>query len=94
MSEKKGAPRPTRGGSAAILRGLAVGALLSAPVAPVVAADGTKPATVTGTVAAAGDVCGDTGVSAVAIAFREQFRASFTPGVVAPADDPTDIICP
>ena len=106
MSDKTGAPKPLGGGSGAILRGLAVGALLSGPVvAPATAAGAEPPAVEASTVVDAvpvdeiapgdGDTCPKpTASAALVAAIREQFKASFTPGAVGPAESaPTDIIC-
>lgn len=95
MSEKTRAPRTTRGGSGAIIGGLAVGALLGTPVAASAAAAAEPPAIVTevGTTAArcqAPRVAADEPVTAI----REQFQTSFTAGAVTPArTDLMPIIC-
>jgi NAD(P)H-hydrate repair Nnr-like enzyme with NAD(P)H-hydrate dehydratase domain len=76
MSDKTGAPRPSRGGTGVILTGLAVGAILSTPVAA----------------SAAGPVEASSAGDTAATAIREQFQASFTPGVMAPTADVIAII--
>jgi hypothetical protein len=85
MSDTTDKPRSSRGGSAALAGGLAVTALLSAPVI----------ATTTPSAAGAVIACSAPAAAAdPATAIREQFRTSFTPGAVTPVGpDVTAIIC-
>jgi len=86
MSDKTGASRPSRGGSGVILTGLAVGAILSTPVAASAAAPVEAPA--------AGCLQSTVASETPVTAIREQFRKSFTAGAVAPpATDLAAIIC-
>ncbi|HEU5107508.1 MAG TPA: hypothetical protein VFT95_02935 [Micromonosporaceae bacterium] len=79
MSDKPRAPKPALSGPGAILGGLAVGAILGTPVAAVA---NECAAEVTST------------VTTTASSISEQFRDSFTAGVViAPVTDITLIIC-
>jgi hypothetical protein len=80
MSENNDAPKPSRGGSGVILSGLAVTALLGAPVAAAAVA-GAEP---TGHVEAVRACAPSRALPADAI--REQFRTSFTAGAVTAAD--------
>lgn len=89
MSDKTGAQKPSRGGSGVILSGLAVGAILGAPVAAEASAAVTEP-----TVPAA--VCRQPAAApdSAATAIREQFDGSFTAGAVKPPPiDLPAIIC-
>jgi len=89
MSDKTGASRPSRSGSGVLLTGLAVGALLGAPVA----ASAASPAEAASDSAA---TCMQPSVVTEnsATAIREQFRGSFSAGAVAPAaTDFGAIIC-
>ncbi|MEV4641210.1 hypothetical protein AB0J80_28100 [Actinoplanes sp. NPDC049548] len=88
MSEKTRAPRTTRGGSGAIIGGLAVGALLGTPVAASAAPAAEPPAVVIPCQPprAAAD--------ATVTAIHDQFEKSFTAGAVTPARmDLAPIIC-
>ncbi|MFI7602282.1 hypothetical protein [Actinoplanes sp. NPDC049681] len=95
MSEKTRAPRTTRGGSGAIIGGLAVGALLGTPVAASPAAAAEPPVIVTEAGATvsrcvAARVAADEQVTAI----REQFQTSFTAGAMTPVrTDLMPIIC-
>ncbi|OJF14434.1 hypothetical protein [Couchioplanes caeruleus] len=95
MSDKTGAPRSTRGGSGAIIGGLAVGALLGTPVAASAATAAEPPAIVTevGTTVRACQaprIAADESVTTI----REQFQLSFTAGAVTPVrTDLAPIIC-
>jgi len=68
MSDKTRAPRSTRSGSGAILSGLAVGAILGAPVAAA---------------ASAGAAELSPAVTEAASSISDQFRNSFTAGIVS-----------
>lgn len=94
MSDATGAPHSSRGGSRVLLSGLAVGAVLGAPIAAVAAggAEETTAAAVEHVVVPAG--CPADSPQTTAAAIREQFRASFTAGAVAPAStELTAVIC-
>jgi hypothetical protein len=85
MSDTTRNLRSSRSGSTAIVGGLAMTALLGAPVAATAAPATTPVITCQAPAAAADDP---------ATAIREQFRTSFTGGVVIPAGpDVTAIIC-
>lgn len=93
MSDKTRAPRTTRGGSGAIIGGLAVGALLGTPVAASAATAAEKPAVVADTATAMCQAPQNPAGEPVA-AIREQFQQSFTAGAVSPAGtDILPIIC-
>lgn len=106
MPDETGASKPLRAGPGAILRGLAVGALLSGPVVASTTTSGAEPAAVEATttvevstaveIAPGDDTCQKPGTSAAVVAaIREQFQASFTAGAVGPAESHlTDIVCP
>ncbi|MEV6599769.1 hypothetical protein AB0M36_23345 [Actinoplanes sp. NPDC051346] len=94
MSDKTGAPRSTRGGSGAIIGGLAIGALLGTPVAASAATAAEPPAVVeVGTPVSACHApraAADEPVTTI----REQFQMSFTAGAVTPVrTDLMPIIC-
>jgi hypothetical protein len=91
MSDKTRAPGTIRGGSGAIIGGLAVGALLGTPVAAAAATAAEPPAVVT-EVDTTTTLCQAADEPVVAI--REQFQKSFIAGVVSPAGtDVMPIIC-
>ena len=83
MSEETGTPKPARGGPGTVLGRVAVGVLLSTPVAALAATTGVEP------VAAAPEqvasVCGGPASHTAVSSIREQFQASFTAGAVSPA---------
>jgi hypothetical protein len=80
MSDRSGASR-------VILSGLAVGAILGAPAA----AAASPPSDPAG---AAATCPAPQAEQTTAASIREQFRASFTAGAVAPpVTDPTPVIC-
>ncbi|MCU7723830.1 hypothetical protein ODJ79_08905 [Actinoplanes sp. KI2] len=83
---------PSRGGPRVLLSGLAVGAVLGAPIAAGTAAGAEeKSAAAVERVAPAG-TCPANPITAATI--REQFRASFAAGKVAPpAAEITTVIC-
>jgi hypothetical protein len=85
MSKETGTPKSARGGPGTVLGRVAVGVLLSAPVAAVAATAGPAPA------APEQVAMGCPGPELSTI--REQFEASFTPGAVAPASKVQPIIC-
>lgn len=89
MSDKIGAPRPSRSGSGLILSGLAVGAILSTPVAAA-AVTGAAESVVAASACAQEAVASETSATDI----REQFGASFIAGAVTPpTTDHTAIIC-
>lgn len=104
MSNKSGEPNRSHG-SGAIIGRLAVGAILSAPVAAVAAVAGAGPATAAPAAAdAASSSCPKpdvraataptTDIAAAVAGIREQFQSAFTAGAVPPAqEDKAAIIC-
>lgn len=103
MSNKRGKPKPSHGSGAVIGR-LAVGAILSAPVAAVAAVAGAGPATAAPAAADAARSCPKPDVrtatapaadiAAAVAGIREQFQSAFTAGAVPPAqEDKAAIIC-
>jgi hypothetical protein len=85
----------SRGGPRVILSGLAVGAVLGAPIAAVTAAGAEEASAAAVERVVPADTCpgGDsTGTTAATV--RAQFRASFAAGKVAPpATELTTVIC-
>lgn len=87
MSEETRTTKPARGKPGTVLGRVAVGVLLSTPVAAV-ATTGVGPAVAAPEQVAVG--CPDPQLSSI----RAQFQASFTPGAVTPATkDIQPIIC-
>jgi hypothetical protein len=84
---------PSRGGSRVVLTGLAVGAVLGAPIGAT-AANAAEPSAAVVESVAAPPTCGPGGESATAASIREQFQKSFAPGAVkAPVAELTTVIC-
>lgn len=80
MTDKTESPRPSRGGSGAILGRLAVGALLSTPMAAAAVTATVEPVAA----AAPEATVTSTGMSAASVhSIRAQFDSSYTPGAVA-----------
>jgi hypothetical protein len=89
MNDKTDTPRPTRGGSGAILGRLAVGALLSTPLAAAAVTAAAEPAAAAATAPEATVTCASTSASVHSI--RAQFESSYTAGAVA-VPSTTDLI--
>jgi hypothetical protein len=87
LNDKTDTPRPTRGGSGAILGRLAVGALLSTPLAAAAVTAGAEPAAA----AAPEATITCAGTSASVHSIRAQFESSYTAGAVA-VPSTTDLI--
>lgn len=92
MSDKTGEARSTRGGPGRILGGLAATAMLGAPGVLAAAPAAAAPAAEQPAVSAKCSIRTEAG--SIGSSFRDQFRDSFTPGVVieSAADAPA-IIC-
>jgi len=95
MSDRTGVPSSSRSGPRVLLSGLAVGAVLGAPIAAATTAGAEEKSTAAVERVVASDGCpGGDSPATTAAAIREQFRASFAAGAVTtPVTDLTTVIC-